>query len=67
MGYQVILDAGMSGMKIDFPDANCYTFKDGYLTVGDGHTNNIGVFKGDEHGTFCQSKVAGVVHKDEDQ
>jgi hypothetical protein len=64
MGYRVILDAGMTAMEVEFPDANCYTFKDGYLTVGDGRTNSIGVFKGDEFGTFRSGKVAGIVHMD---
>jgi len=61
MGYRVILDAGMTAMEVEFPDADCYAFKDGYLKVGEGHTDDIGRFQGNQHGVFRSGKVAGVV------
>lgn len=60
-GYKVILDAGIHGRTVEFPDANCWCFYKGYLKVGDGSTNHIGDFEGDRHGTFVKDKVAGVV------
>jgi len=65
VGYQVILDAGMSGMKVDFPDANCWSVQDGFLVIGDGTTNTIGKFEGERHGTFNWSRVCGVVDMDD--
>lgn len=60
-GYRVILDVGLTGKEVDFPEADCYAFKDGYLKVGEGTTDNIGRFKGDQHGVFRQGHIAGVV------
>jgi hypothetical protein len=60
-GYRVILDVGMAGKEVEFPEANCWAFKDGYLKVGDGMRDSIGAFKGELHGSFNQSKVAGIV------
>lgn len=52
-------------MKVDFPDANCWSVQDGFLVVGDGTTNTIGKFEGERHGTFNWSRVCGVVDMDD--
>lgn len=63
-GYKVILDVGMSGKEIEFPDANCWTFHNGYFDIGDGTTNSIGSFEGDRFASFRKEKVAGVIDLD---
>lgn len=60
MGYRVILDTGMTGRDVDFPEATCWCTNDGYLKVGTGGTK-YGNIQGEKMGTFNWSKVAGVV------
>lgn len=60
-GYRVILDSGINGRDVEFPDADCYTVKDGtYLKVGKGKAQ-FGSMKGEKLGTFNWDNVCGIV------
>ena len=60
-GYRVILDVGLTGKEVDFPEANCWANYKGSISIGDGTTNSIGKFEGDRHGWFDSDDVAGIV------